>query len=84
MNKMTQVKTMDCKNTEGLAELIKQVRELTEQVRELSKQVRELTEQVSMLIKGSHTHFLFKLLQVYESRATVEFHSIQKQQHRRS
>ena len=34
--------------------------------------------------KGSHTHFLFKLLQVYESRATVEFLSIQKQQHRRS
>ena len=34
--------------------------------------------------KGSHTHFLFKLLQVYESRATVEFPSIQKQQHRRS
>ena len=34
--------------------------------------------------KGSHSHFLFKLLQVYESRATVEFLSIQKQQHRRS
>ena len=36
------------------------------------------------MIKGSHTHFLFKLLQVYVSRATVEFLSIQKQQHRRS
>ena len=98
VNTRAQMNKRDCKNTEGLAEpskqvrepskqvsmLSKKVRELSRQVRELSKKVRELTEQVSMLSKGSHSHFLFKLLQVYESRATVELLSIQKQQHRRS
>ena len=75
---MAQVNKRYCKNTEGLAEPSKKVREPSKKVSMLIKQVRELSKQVSMLSKGSHTHFLFKLLQVYESRATVEFLSIQK------